>query len=410
MQVPLYGLGIILTGAAPGPPPVPRGRAGPAASSIVVLVSYLWYGAIVDGQVDPVAASATRPIRVLGWGTTLGVVVLSLPLLVPAMRTGVALAPGAAHAARRRPPDRRPRRGGRHRPARPAGRRRSSPCGCRNQSRRRRAPSPSTPYVQAVYLLPVRRARRTGGHERLPGARGAHRRRRGRHQATLARVAAGGARADRASRWGCSSRRPRPSARSSRCSTPGRGDGATSTAALAALPGDAHRVRARPGRLRAHRPADPRPLRARPADRCRARRGRSGWASRPCCRSSCSRGGQSPAATLRWLGIASTLGHDPRGRRAGAAGAPDLGRRGRPGAPVAPPAPSSSRWPWPSRSATWSPTAAPSTACPRRCSSGPAAGAVALVVGVVALSIGDREMMSQVLQRGRSRRRGGSQA
>ena len=40
---------------------------------------------------------------------------------------------------------------------------------------------------------------------------------------------------------------------------------------------------------------------------------------------------------------------------------------------------------------------------------GAAAGAVALVVGVVALAIGDREMMSQVLQRGRARRRGGSQ-
>ena len=32
-----------------------------------------------------------------------------------------------------------------------------------------------------------------------------------------------------------------------------------------------------------------------------------------------------------------------------------------------------------------------------------------VVVGVVALAIGDREMMSQVLQRGRARRRGGSQ-
>ena len=41
---------------------------------------------------------------------------------------------------------------------------------------------------------------------------------------------------------------------------------------------------------------------------------------------------------------------------------------------------------------------------------GVAAGAAALVVGVVALSIGDREMMSQALQRGRSRRRGGSSA
>ena len=40
---------------------------------------------------------------------------------------------------------------------------------------------------------------------------------------------------------------------------------------------------------------------------------------------------------------------------------------------------------------------------------GAGAGALALFVGVVALSIGDREMMTQVLQRGRARRRGGDQ-
>ena len=39
---------------------------------------------------------------------------------------------------------------------------------------------------------------------------------------------------------------------------------------------------------------------------------------------------------------------------------------------------------------------------------GLAAGFAALMAGVVTLAIGDREMMSQVLQRGRSRRRGGS--
>ena len=41
---------------------------------------------------------------------------------------------------------------------------------------------------------------------------------------------------------------------------------------------------------------------------------------------------------------------------------------------------------------------------------GAAAGLVALFVGVVTLSIGDREMMSQVLQRGRARRREGGGA
>jgi putative peptidoglycan lipid II flippase len=41
---------------------------------------------------------------------------------------------------------------------------------------------------------------------------------------------------------------------------------------------------------------------------------------------------------------------------------------------------------------------------------GLAAGGVALAVGVVALALGDHAMMSEVLQRGRTRRRGGSGA
>jgi len=87
VQVPLYGLGIILTGLLQAHRRFLAAALAPLASSIVVLVSYLWYGAIVDGQVEPSLVS-DEAIRVLGWGTTLGVVVLSVPLVVPAMRTG----------------------------------------------------------------------------------------------------------------------------------------------------------------------------------------------------------------------------------------------------------------------------------------------------------------------------------
>ena len=88
----------------------------------MVLASYLWYGSIVEGQTDPSLVS-DEAIRVLGWGTTLGVVVLSVPLVVPAMRTGWRWRP-----ALRMPSDDARRIGalaGRrdHRAARPAGRR-----------------------------------------------------------------------------------------------------------------------------------------------------------------------------------------------------------------------------------------------------------------------------------------------
>ena len=86
-QVPLYGLGIILTGLLQAHRRFLAAALAPLASSLVVLASYLWYGSIVEGQTAPSLVS-DEAIAVLGWGTTLGVVVLSVPLIVPAMRTG----------------------------------------------------------------------------------------------------------------------------------------------------------------------------------------------------------------------------------------------------------------------------------------------------------------------------------
>ena len=87
VQVPLYGLGIILTGLLQAHRRFLAAALAPLASSLVVLGSYLWYGSIVEGQTAPALVS-DEAIAVLGWGTTLGVVVLSVPLVVPAMRTG----------------------------------------------------------------------------------------------------------------------------------------------------------------------------------------------------------------------------------------------------------------------------------------------------------------------------------
>ncbi len=87
VQVPLYGVGIVLTGLLHAHRRFLTAAVAPLLSSVVVLTSYLWYGSIVDGETAPSQVSDSA-LAVLGWGTTLGVVVLSLPLVVPALRTG----------------------------------------------------------------------------------------------------------------------------------------------------------------------------------------------------------------------------------------------------------------------------------------------------------------------------------
>lgn len=87
VQVPLYGVGIVLTGLLHAHRRFLTAALAPLLSSVVVLVSYLWYGALTGGETSAAAVSDTA-IAVLGWGTTLGVVALSLPLLGPALATG----------------------------------------------------------------------------------------------------------------------------------------------------------------------------------------------------------------------------------------------------------------------------------------------------------------------------------
>ncbi|MFQ6173236.1 murein biosynthesis integral membrane protein MurJ [Oryzobacter sp. R7] len=93
VQVPLYGVGIILTGLLQAHRRFLAAAVAPLVSSVVVLGSYLWYGSLTGGETAPSRVSDTA-IGVLGWGTTLGVVVLSLPLVVPALATGWRWRPG----------------------------------------------------------------------------------------------------------------------------------------------------------------------------------------------------------------------------------------------------------------------------------------------------------------------------
>ncbi|TYP81974.1 murein biosynthesis integral membrane protein MurJ [Blastococcus xanthinilyticus] len=104
-QVVLYGIGIVLTGVLQAH----RRFAGPAVapllSSLVVAGAYLVFAAM--GGDREVADLSTPAELVLGVGTTLGVVALSLSLLVPMRRLGLGLRPalrfpvGAAPRVRR---------------------------------------------------------------------------------------------------------------------------------------------------------------------------------------------------------------------------------------------------------------------------------------------------------------------
>ena len=104
-QVVLYGIGIVFTGVLQAH----RRFAGPAIapllSSLVVAIAYLLF-ALIGGS-GTVEDLSTPAELVLGVGTTLGVVALSLSLLVPIRRLGLGLRPalrfpvGAAPRVRR---------------------------------------------------------------------------------------------------------------------------------------------------------------------------------------------------------------------------------------------------------------------------------------------------------------------
>ncbi|MDO5049682.1 MAG: lipid II flippase MurJ [Actinomycetaceae bacterium] len=84
-QIPLYGISIVLTGVLQAYKKFLWPAIAPALSSLVVIATFAAYG-----WLNP-AADAVPPhvaVQVLGWGTTAGVAVLSLPLFIPAYRAG----------------------------------------------------------------------------------------------------------------------------------------------------------------------------------------------------------------------------------------------------------------------------------------------------------------------------------
>ena len=89
-QVVLYGVGIVLTGVLQAHRRFLAAALAPLFSSLVVIAAYLAYGQLTEPGTSAADVS-TASIAVLAGGTTLGVVVLSLPLFLPVRRSGVRL-------------------------------------------------------------------------------------------------------------------------------------------------------------------------------------------------------------------------------------------------------------------------------------------------------------------------------
>lgn len=100
VQIPLYGIGVVLTGLLQAHGRFTWPALTPVLSSVVVIATYAVYGALADG----VETASPAALQVLGWGTTAGVAALSLPLLWPVYRLGIRLRPtlnlGRAEAAK----------------------------------------------------------------------------------------------------------------------------------------------------------------------------------------------------------------------------------------------------------------------------------------------------------------------
>jgi len=90
-QIALYGVGIVLAGVLQAHRRFLAAAAAPLLSSVVVMATYLLYAAMAQGRGNDLTRLPVQATTVLAAGTTLGVVALSLPLLIPVRRAGIRL-------------------------------------------------------------------------------------------------------------------------------------------------------------------------------------------------------------------------------------------------------------------------------------------------------------------------------
>ena len=92
-QVPLYGLAIVLAGVLQAHRRFVGPALAPLLSSLVVIATYLLYRVLVADPAAEIPAVPGGAVAVLAGGTTLGVLALGVPLLLPVRRAGIRLRP-----------------------------------------------------------------------------------------------------------------------------------------------------------------------------------------------------------------------------------------------------------------------------------------------------------------------------
>ncbi|WP_402466218.1 murein biosynthesis integral membrane protein MurJ [Isoptericola aurantiacus] len=93
VQVPLYGIAVVLGGMLQAHNRFFWPAFSPLVSSVVVIGVYWRFGALADGNQQDVAELSSQALGWLAWGMTAGVAFLALPLVVPVLRTGLRLRP-----------------------------------------------------------------------------------------------------------------------------------------------------------------------------------------------------------------------------------------------------------------------------------------------------------------------------
>ena len=93
IQLPLYGVAIVLAGILQAHRRFVAAAVAPLLSSLVVIATYLTYGSLVSDPSAEIVAIPRGAVLVLGVGTSLGVAAMALPLAVPIRRAGVRLRP-----------------------------------------------------------------------------------------------------------------------------------------------------------------------------------------------------------------------------------------------------------------------------------------------------------------------------
>lgn len=96
VQLPLYGLAVVLSGVLQAQKRFFWPAFAPVLSSLVVVATYAGYGRVLAGaglsaDTADVAGLPPGAAELLAWGTTAGVLAMGLPLLVPVWRSGVRL-------------------------------------------------------------------------------------------------------------------------------------------------------------------------------------------------------------------------------------------------------------------------------------------------------------------------------